>query len=58
MSLYHERVFSCLITRRLLLAALVLGVSGWNFAWGQAAVPGRDRPARMGRKAHPRENVR
>jgi putative ABC transport system substrate-binding protein len=36
------------VTRRLLLAALVLGVPGWNFAWGQAAVPGRDRPARIG----------
>ena len=36
------------ITRSLLLAVLVLGVSGWNFAWGQAAMPGRDRPARIG----------
>src|SRR6476646_1000333 len=36
------------ITRSLLLAALVLGVSGWNFVWGQAAIPGRDRPARIG----------
>ena len=31
-----------------LLAAVMFAAIGWNLAWGQSTIPGRDRPARIG----------